>query len=563
MTITDSPGPATPSSLRKIAWRHYAIITGFCLLVHGLLLLNDGIYWDGWLIYTFLKFGHFDRLYSWFSQSGALPIYYVHRFMGLLPGMVFCYKLAAFLLILASTLLIYRIGVRTAWVDRRESLLIALIALCYPAFQVSVELVVLPFLLTYAMFLAAVYLAVQNRLQVGKATPVYPIVACLLFFLSFFVGSLLVFYLGFLWLLAITPMPVEANAEEGEQLPAPLRRWPLRVPSYYLLLPIAFWVVKSVFFAPVGVYKHYNKFNWSPHSIGYSVNTFLAGAIYDQFMAAIALFTQPVAWLFCLLFLLWTYKQFGIGSRSLGQGRSSSRGLLIFGGVLLLLAILPYSLVAKPPSSFGYDTRNALLIGLPMAVIIVAVCRLFCSTSTKALSRTGWVVLAGLSMLCVLSTWNYYLAWQARGIKYHAVLQSLSRNREASRYSVYWVDDNFLTGGQELYSFQELSSMFRVAWGGESRIGIDLRSRYWLDALTVQRQLFMLPWSQQYNLTTCNPRGPQARLLIRRGPAAGSNLRIVGKYYYYKFVKRGNLSKYLSEIADVRVTHHKSASTAK
>ncbi len=48
------------------------------LVVHGLLLLNDGVYWDGWLPYDSLMKKRWDLMYLWFSQAGLPTWAYVY-----------------------------------------------------------------------------------------------------------------------------------------------------------------------------------------------------------------------------------------------------------------------------------------------------------------------------------------------------------------------------------------------------------------------------------------------------------------------------------------------------
>ena len=127
----------------------YIVIVFVALIVQGVVVFNDGIYLDDWLIYTDLIEGNWEALSSWVIQAGQPGHLYFYWLMGYLPGLIFKFRMVAFLSILLTALLVYKICEESKLTSRWESVFIALISLTYPAFQVSIATCVTPYLVFY------------------------------------------------------------------------------------------------------------------------------------------------------------------------------------------------------------------------------------------------------------------------------------------------------------------------------------------------------------------------------------------------------------------------------
>ncbi|MBZ0306240.1 MAG: hypothetical protein K8I82_09245, partial [Anaerolineae bacterium] len=131
------------------------LVTAF--IVHGLLLLNDGVYWDGWMhVYWPIRENDWDTLYWTFDRWGYPIRAYQHWLVGHLPSLIFGHKLFTFVSIFLCALLVHHIGGKSGYLSRRESLFIALLSMVYPAYQVAFELIMMPYNLSYVFFLLGV-----------------------------------------------------------------------------------------------------------------------------------------------------------------------------------------------------------------------------------------------------------------------------------------------------------------------------------------------------------------------------------------------------------------------
>jgi len=541
-----------PSAPRR--WqlhRHHFALLLFTFAVHGLLLFNDGVYYDGWQVRTFIEFGHTDRLQSWFFDSGVPHVYYLHRLLGALPGGVFVYKLIAFACIAWSGLLVYTLAHESGLVGRLEGLLIAVIALCYPAFQAAPEITILPFLICYALFLLAALLVMRAEAVTGRHRILLTLAALACFFVSFTIGSLLVFYVGCLWFLAASLM--RRNTLGIGQF---LREFaPRRL--YYLLLPVVFWLAKKLFLPTTGSYAEYNEFNLTPYSLIYNFRTFLASSLYDQFNIVLSLPHNPVQWLLLLLAAQGIYLVLRLGKRALSEDAIRPAMRVWFSFALLLMAIVPYVLVGKSPDIAGFGTRHALLIGLPMAILFVSVVQsLFPNDyvqTARGISNGGWVFLTVFVLLFSTALVDSYLYWQVRWIKCRSAMQALQADPASGKFSTYWVDDQFKTGERDGWTTGEWPSLFKTIWRDETRVGIDISNNNLLRLLSRDPNVLDRVSRSRQNFSDWNPAGRQAELTIMPGSAATSKVRLVVYYNAYRLLRPGGMEGFLKQVATVSV----------
>ena len=338
----------------------HCIIIGVCsLLIHGLLLFNDGVYWDGWLIYTYLIEKNWTILNLWNTESGGLPLSsHLHWFLGYFPGVIFAYKLIGFLSITLSGILVYLVCNKLRILNHKESLLIALLSLSYPAFQVSIELIMLPYLVCYCLFLLACLFAVKSE-EVEEKHSHFCMRAfsLILFALSFSTNSLLVFFFGFFFIIIFYIQ----------------RRW--RIFSVkdiftkiilrrldYLLLPFLYWIIIKSIFPSHGLYANYNKIFFSPWQTIFKYIVSAMNAVYAQLNdALLILLNMPVLLLIGLLTSYYVYSAFSLNKKVFFGQKLKPYSLLFFGFMLLLLGILPYAVVGKAPSIHGWGHSTCLI----------------------------------------------------------------------------------------------------------------------------------------------------------------------------------------------------------
>jgi len=527
--------------------REYCFIALVALLVHGLLLLNDGLYWDGWLIYTGIREGNWKRLHVLSFDRGAPTdfLYFVllSHFKNILLG---C-RVVVFTCIILTAYAIFRACSESTFLSRRESLFVALISITYPAFQTWAELSTGHYVVYYTLFWLASLSALGSERSRGVRRIVLRCLALAAFFLSFGLNSLLVFYAGFVFLLLFVRRRKSCfNGEESilEFLPRCLD---------FLVLPFLYWTAKQCLFPRFGLFADYNKFQLGFLSVGRQFASFFYHGIYTQLNDSLQLLLiQPALILLGWGACRWWAASVGprINEPSNGFPTAASK-ILFFGLGLLSLAMLPYALVGRSPSSHGYSTRHALLLGFPLALILVSTARLaFCKE--PGILPGSWAAFLRISVLLFgAATIRNHFSFQARWVKVRSVMMNLAQITDAGKYSIFWVKDRFreipLRLDNELYSYHEWSSIFKTLWGNERRIGIDERGK------GARSLSAFLHFKDFFNLSDFNPAGCQAVLTITPGTAARGDGRLARGYLFYKYFDKDKLDGFLRQVTVVQV----------
>lgn len=450
-------------------------------LAHMPLLVMDGIYWDDWILRHFIVSGDkAAHVFHW--QERGLPVFsFFHWIIGGIGNPAITHNLLTFALIITSSVLMFLIA-KTLQVSDWEAWLIVISADMVAAVETMFLFSTTVYLLMFTLFLLAVFLALRN-------TMVTRIMALLLFSVSFQLHSLLVYYAAFLLL----------RARQKKSLGTFLR-----TSMDFLLLPVAYWFIKTEFF--VVALPYYNKFDWSLASLRLSTVGFLREGLVAQVSETVYLcITHPVAWVFtiCIAVVLALYR----GNR-INVSTSSTVAWVGFGVMLFVLGAAPYVLVGKPPSAHGYATRHALLIALPIGVFVTAVVRVFLRFQYGKYIAS--VVLATIVCGGTISHWQLYAGWQERWIKDQSVIAYFAAHPELQSIGTYTLDDDYpLT--TESYRFYEWSAMFREAWNVSGYLVLMENERFeqyaWLDEHHVY-------WREWYNVTGYPRNSCQATLRI-------------------------------------------------
>ncbi|MDE2291872.1 MAG: hypothetical protein KGL53_07300, partial [Elusimicrobia bacterium] len=508
--------------------------------------LNDGVYWDDWLLTTFLKDRSWGNIRALTVGRGVPTDFIYWKLLSLAPNSLLAGRVGVFACIVALGCLVYLLCRRSGFLSRAEALLAALITVTYPAFQTWVLLCTGNYVAYLTLFMAGALAALEAERARGAAHLALR-AACLgLFFASFGLNSLLVSYFGVLALLVL-----ERRRRTGRGLVAELYAF-CRARLDYLALPFGYWLVKCLAFPAGGEYAGYNHLGFAGVRAAGSAVGFLRFAVYTPINEALRIGLAEPA----LLAGAW------IGYRAYGTARpepesprracAPAAALLAFGAGLAFLAALPYVLVGKRPSPAGWDTRHSLLLALPAALLLIGAARAASGRPEEAPTRPALALLALLCGLFAASTVRTYLELQARWAVDRAVIHQLSEKPADARYSTYWVDESSRPGPEawrdETHRPYEWAGMLGAAWGGERRVGVDLadaHDRVMLSNLVHLKGLSGIPdW---------DPAGCQANLTVSAGPVNRRYWKVALKYLALRYLKPKDLPDFLDGLAAVDV----------
>lgn len=519
------------------------ILIGAIALVHGWLLLNDGVYFDGWFVYNQIEDGDFETLRQPFSDQGNPLRAWQHWIAGQVFDPVLGHKAVSFVCLLLAGVILYRIGVESQFLSQSESFFLALLTLFYPAYQASVEMIMMPYHVSFVSFFGGVWLALRLKTAAGGRGMALRLACYGLFILAFLIQSFLVFYFAFLvfWGMYTAALDLRSN---------PLRAAVWQVGRFYpdfVLLPMGFWLVTRTLF-PIDA--RYNEFSLSLPTLTNGFFNFLRFGVYGQLQFSLErLLAAPLLTGLALLMLQPLYRVYA--KRHGAQGSSRSVAALLVSGLLaLILAMLPYVVVGKSPTLHGWYSRHALLLGLPMAILTLGIWR-----GIKRLGdeRTHWLgfMLVGLLLLGYgLAHWQNYITLQARWIKDRSVIEHLRQANIPRETGLLWVDDRFFVGWDELFYYNhEWTGMVIHALGRADIVGLpydDAGSFRWA------RNNYN---GVDYPGIVFRPTACQAIVTIERGdrPAEYSDAAVSLRYLFYRYGYRAGLSDFLLGVTRVQV----------
>lgn len=552
--------PAIDFGYRHPKIMPYLLISVFAFLFHGMHLLNDGIYIDDWVWLDYRNDTmYWSRLFESGKEMGSFfyeP--YLSRIYTIFPSVIWGAKVVGFASTLISAVLVFVIAERVKLLGTPSSLAIALIFLTYPAFSTQVFVSTTFYLVYLTVFLLAVLLLFISLDLDRTRKIILQIISGFLFFFSFSLNSLLVYYYGFLLLICIFYLFIFNKEKRSLNWFTGLNFAALSA------LPVIYWFLKRSVNTRSGFYAEYNELQLSPYNlIAAAFKTIANGVLYPFqtiFKHALSLLPEQlpfvvIAVLIPLVFQLiyLSFSQEGFAWKPVIKKYGAP---VLFGLVLLGLAIFPYAITGKFASQLGFETRHSLLIGLAMGIILVGSARIFFSNSMGKLSTAGFLLIMALCVSFGLMVVRNYAFWELRWIKDRSIMAHFEDHHDDyERYSVFIVEDLFPTPDKELYQFFEYTGMFNAVYGTQDKLGLDIRLNKEVNGFLFNTGVrFQV---ERYNLKNFDPRGCQATMRVRLAKTYQdySTYRIVAEYYRLKFFSSPeDLNKFLGNFLEIKVT---------
>ena len=312
----------------------------------------------------------------------------------------------------------YVVMVKSRLASATPALMCAAVAVTLPVFDVLGELSIWMNTACFALFWSG-WLLLLCMPAHGIWRFVVRLLALTVFFLAFNLNSQLVFYCAFAACVVVLPR----LGEGGRSVLASLCRALIRYPDF-AALPFAFWIWKRLFTPNSGYYEGYNVPSLSPDLLGRVGDSLVQGFLGGE---VVGLFESP-SWLVLVLAMvglvaLWADRK----ALPWPEPASATDGAHLFcGGMFLLLAgAFPYAVVDQSFQSFGWLTRNSILLGLPLGMMIVGGVSFLGARLAPARPGLVWVILALVVLLGIGSANRTTLRWQAFGAKQASIAAKL------------------------------------------------------------------------------------------------------------------------------------------
>lgn len=436
---------------------NFGILTAY-LASYSLSLVNPGIFWDDWSLFN----QDLSTILQTFKEAGVSWIAYFHflmvnNFFGI-AGI----RAASAGIGLLGWLAFYYILTKTSFLSKKDSQYIAAIFLIIPVnWGRFVEINFVAFA-CFNLFLLAYYFLIKSA---EKKSLSYLLGSLPLFFMSFSINSLVMFYLipfvHFCWK---TKQNLTNQIVTKQKLGLIIT----------FLLPLLFFLYKYFIAKPTGIFKDANHFTIESliYSLQYVPETFNKSFIELCFpFLKQSLHSYNIFLICCTLGFLFLLNK-----------RCLYSGYIIFLGILcLLLGTIPYLAVRRSVLEMNeWTNRDSLLMGPGFSFIlygtIVGLGNIVFVQKSKV--KKILIKYANITLILYLTAVNInnQSAFLMDHFKQEALIYVLKNNSKIKSHNLFLIEDKTrnLNIFQRQYRFYEYNGIFRQIFGDATRFGIAL-----------------------------------------------------------------------------------------
>lgn len=422
-------GKRLPGTMKKAIAALGILLAG--LSAHGVLVFTDHVLWDGFWYHSQLAIPGSPGMRRLFYEIGRPMDYWFVLPSAWLPG-PFLPKILSLAAWVLTPLLVWRVLRRAALLPSSLAWGVALIAAVVPCFDVLGDVSVMPNALAVPLFWLGWTLVPGPPAILRRAA------ACALFLVSFNLNSQLVyFYAVGAFLLFARLVALDSREPARDALRLAVARPELAI------LPVVFWIGKSLLTPNSGAYAEYNRPVFRLDVFASGLEGFRTGFAEGTLREIASL----PAWVFLVAALAFLV---GIAvcripkvARILAsEPVMPSQWIVPLGGVFLAVAAaFPYIAVGQAFSSEGWLSRNTILQPVPVGLCVAGLL-LWLSSAVFPRKPGFWLptLLALVAIFSIASNANF-LRLQALGAKQEAVSKHLAWEISKNRPVVIQVRD--------------------------------------------------------------------------------------------------------------------------
>lgn len=432
---------------------------GIYFLCHFFILINfQGIYWDDWVIYNV------DRvtILSLFEMAGSKLFGYIHGYILPVGNGVLVYRVLVFMLYFVTGVLFYIILKDHIFKKDSSAFFVALIYLTLPVNSAKIALINFPATLLYFVFVSAFYLlsvSLKRDLSI-----VLRLFILSLFFISFHLNSLLVFYaLVLLYIIYSTYMSLDAS----DNASLILKTVKVFILSYsdYIILPLVFYLYKVKYLAQYGLYANYNIIKFDFAAILDLIVDSVSSSFYDVMLLSLS---SAVKHIFLLLFIF-SIIFYVIKNKYIHLQKYSVYIIYFLSGLFFfLLSVFPYAVVNKLPQLSGWESRHQILMPLGISFVIYSAIMFFFGSSKYVKTLVITFLITTFTMQNISNGYYYLKDW------YYQV--SLEENFKSSRlvnnHTTFVINvelSNSLANNRN-FRFYELNGLLKKSFGHDGKL---------------------------------------------------------------------------------------------
>lgn len=478
-------------TLRKEQFFYFFLYACAFLLV----LTTQGVFWDDWVVFHVPDSARLNL----YTMSGR-PLY--GHFFNFLYGIDFdgftIFRALIFTSFFAVILIFDQIVKRITELSYFERFSLVVLFAMFPVNSSRIAVTMAQYTVCNLLFFIGFFLVLKS-LETKKLY--LRAIAFVLFFLSFNMDSLLVFFSTLLMYVYYQ----ECKSNDDLSKIQVLKKSALKYIDL-LLVPIIYFVIKQVFFQPYGLYQNYNKVSLgsaTDAALGTLRNT--VSALYPVFYECyLVLIEYPLVIgivaivVFAIISKFFTEFKFEKTSKPVWK-------LFFLGVLFLILGTYPYYVVNAYPHPYNWSSRHQILMPLGGAFIVFYGLMIFvfglerlvnkftpAAKATKLDKKaklakeqkdsenreTYWRWTRNLSLSLVVALFgvtNFVasLQYQKDWYKQMSILEHLKVNDTIrNNTSFRFLDKTYpLNATYRTYNFYEYTGLMKYAYGDETRYG--------------------------------------------------------------------------------------------
>jgi hypothetical protein len=525
----------------------YLIILAAGFLAHGMLLLNDGKYMEGWFLEALIEFGNWEEVRRYWVQVGYPFQNWLHSIFVQVP--IVPLRSLTFTWILLAALFQYKILIRFTPLTEKESLFVTIFALVWPFYHLLVWSVFASVLICWVLFYAGwyYYLCLKEK----KSHPLLYLPALTLMFLSLTYPVFLTYHLAFLLIYALSLWGYSIPSQLGELKTRAIaflkQNW---IPA---LMPFAFYILKNIFY-PVTI--SYNKIHLFSLTSWLSIfkNFFrnLTEPIFSIFYSIPTFWFVMIPVLLAASFLLFKYFK----SDPEPEGQQLALGMIGVGLILIVTLSITYGLVWKTVKIMSAKARYAFGANLAFSLVFLGgihwLFNKFWSRKRELIQPVLYLVLTAMVLVDI----NFYAMWQARWARTASIIHNLKQQAPIPNANVYFLKDGFPLGVDTKVYASDFTLMMIEAWNQHQYIGITPHYQRNESKIEAARRIVQI-WEDKtlyfYGLVEqFNPKGCFAEVVV--SPNKYHQEVLIGfRYLYLHLFKSDQMPMFLEDLTEVKI----------
>lgn len=441
----------------KCWWsRHFKILLILYAVAHlPILFFFDARFWDDWSLYK----GQPEVVLEIFREAGSPVFGKLHVVLQTFGWWV--YPVITFLSFFLATVFTYKIVERLSFGKGAAFWIAALVAVL-PVNFARIAAIDLPYTLTLTSFLFGWMLLASFRerklfLRVG---------VLLGFGFSFQTGSFLVLYAAPVLMHCIQRWKFFEGTEVKKKY------YSLIGSADLILLPVIYWVIKSYYLKPYGIFDGYN----SP-SVSFTVLINSLVPIFD-FLQADGILVN-VGCVIVIAVTFFVVPTFFI-QKLPDSTETSNKNVLLFicaGFCLSYLGAFPYAAVGKLPSYSGWtSTRHQLTLTIGLSILLYGVI----AFSAKKLKNRGvWIgtcLPLFFALLFILNWWTVYAEFYVDHLRQIALVKLIKSKPNLKSGNYIFLDSSRLNAFNTKPGLGEYAAIYGEATGLHDALILDYQS---------------------------------------------------------------------------------------